>query len=41
MEAETIAAAQQIDFSMLALFWRATIVVKLVLLVLIAASFWS
>lgn len=38
---ETLAAAQDIDFSLWALFWRATITVKLVLIVLIAASFWS
>jgi biopolymer transport protein TolQ len=41
METETLAAAQQIDFSMLALFFRATLLVKIVMLVLIAASFWS
>ena len=41
MESETLAAAQQIDFSLLALFFRATFTVKIVMLVLIAASFWS
>jgi biopolymer transport protein TolQ len=41
MESETLAAAQQIDFSLLALFFRATLTVKIVMLVLIAASFWS
>ena len=41
MEAETLAAAQQMDFSLLALFWRATLTVKLVMLVLVLASFWS
>ena len=41
METETLAAAQQIDFSLLALFFRATFTVKLVMLVLIGASFWS
>jgi biopolymer transport protein TolQ len=41
METETLAAAQQIDFSLLALFFRATLTVKLVMLVLIVASFWS
>ena len=41
METETLAAAQQIDFSLLALFFRATLTVKLVMLVLIGASFWS
>ena len=41
MQPDTLAAAQQIDFSLLALFFRATFTVKLVMLVLIAASFWS
>ena len=41
MEAETLALAQEIDFSMWGLFARATITVKLVMLMLIAASFWS
>jgi len=41
METETLAIAQEIDFSFLALFLRATLVVKLVLIVLIIASFWS
>ena len=41
MEAETLAAAQGIDFSLWSLFARATIVVKLVMIMLIAASFWS
>jgi biopolymer transport protein TolQ len=41
MEAETLALAQEIDFSMWALFARATIVVKLVMLMLIGASFWA
>ena len=41
MEAETLALAQEIDFSMWALFARATIVVKLVMLMLIIASFWA
>jgi len=41
METETMAAAQQIDFSLLALFFRATFTVKIVMLLLIAASFWS
>jgi biopolymer transport protein TolQ len=38
---ETVATAQQIDFSLLALFFRATFTVKIVMLVLIGASFWS
>ena len=41
MEAETLALAQEMDFSMWALFARATFVVKLVMLVLILASFWA
>ncbi|CAM4408907.1 protein TolQ [Palleronia rufa] len=41
METETLAAAAEIDFSMLALFARATLTVKLVMLILIAASVWS
>lgn len=41
METETLALAQQVDFSMWALFARATLTVKLVMLMLIAASFWS
>ncbi|KZY32375.1 Tol-Pal system subunit TolQ [Roseovarius sp. HI0049] len=41
MEAETLAIAQEMDFSMWALFARATIVVKLVMLMLIIASFWA
>ncbi|MGH1415647.1 MAG: protein TolQ [Pelagimonas sp.] len=41
MEAETLALAQEIDFSMWGLFARATLTVKLVMLVLIIASVWS
>jgi biopolymer transport protein TolQ len=41
METETLAAVQEIDFSMLALFLRATITVKIVMLILIFASIWS
>ncbi|MEM9583444.1 MAG: protein TolQ [Pseudomonadota bacterium] len=41
MEAEAIGLANEVDFSVTALFWRATIVVKLVMLMLIAASFWG
>ena len=41
MQPDTLAAAQQIDFSLLALFFRATLTVKLVMLILIGASFWS
>ena len=41
MEAETLALAQEIDFSMWGLFGRATFTVKLVMLLLIAASIWA
>ncbi|MGH1424454.1 MAG: protein TolQ [Pseudooceanicola sp.] len=41
METETLALAQEIDFSLWALFARATIAVKLVMILLIIASFWS
>lgn len=41
METETLALASEIDFSMWALFARATLTVKLVMLSLILASFWS
>ncbi|MEE9428705.1 MAG: protein TolQ [Paracoccaceae bacterium] len=41
METETLALAREIDFSFLALFLRATLTVKLVLIILIIASFWS
>ncbi len=41
METEALAAAREIDFSMLALFLRATITVKIVIVTLLLASFWS
>lgn len=41
METETLALAQEIDFSMWALFARATLTVKFVVLLLILSSFWS
>jgi len=41
METETLAAVQSVDFSLLALFWRATFIVQLVMLALVLASFWS
>lgn len=41
METETLAAVQAVDFSMIALFLRATLTVKLVMLMLMFASFWS
>ncbi len=41
MEAETLALAQGVDFSLWGLFARATLVVKLVILMLTMASFWA
>lgn len=41
METETLAATQQMDFSLLAQFLRATLTVKIVMLSLIWASLWS
>ena len=41
METEALGMAQEIDFSLLALFARATITVKLVMLGLMVMSFWS
>ena len=41
METETLAMAQEIDFSLVALFMRATFTVKIVMLMLMIASFWS
>ena len=41
METETLALAQEIDFSMWSLFIRATLTVKLVMIVLLVASFWA
>ncbi len=41
MDTGTLAAAQDIDFSLLALFLRASFVVKLVMLMLTVASVWS
>ncbi len=41
MEAETLAVAQEMDFSLWALYARATLIVKLVMLMLIASSFWG
>ncbi|RMH42118.1 MAG: protein TolQ [Alphaproteobacteria bacterium] len=41
METEIIGAAQQVDFSLAALFWRASLIVKLVMIVLGVASVWS
>lgn len=41
MDTQTLASAQAIDFSLLALFWRASFVVKIVMLLLTIASVWS
>ncbi len=41
METETLALAQEIDFSLLGLFLRATLTVKLVMVALIIASIWA
>ncbi|AJE45907.1 protein TolQ [Celeribacter indicus] len=41
MDQNTLAMAQEIDFSLLALFMRATFTVKIVMILLIVASFWS
>lgn len=41
MEAETLALAKEIDFSMWGLFARATLTVKLVMVMLVISSFWS
>lgn len=41
MEAETLALAQEIDLSMWGLFARATLTVKIVMVMLILSSFWA
>lgn len=41
MDAETLASASEIDFSLWALFLRATITVKIVMIMLVLSSFWS
>ena len=41
METETLALAQEVDFSVWALFFKATLTVKIVMIMLIVASFWS
>ena len=40
METETLSMAQEMDFSLLALFFRASFVVQLVMVLLFAASIW-
>ena len=41
METETLRAAGELDFSLIALFFRATLTVKIVMLILIFSSIWS
>lgn len=41
MDPQALVAAKEIDFSILALFFRATFTVKLVMMGLLAMSFWS
>ena len=41
MDQTTLAAVPAMDFSLLALFWRATLLVKLVMMGLMFMSFWS
>jgi len=41
MDSSTLAQASDIDFSIIALFMRATFTVKIVMVLLIVASFWS
>ena len=41
METEALALAQEMDFSFWALFARATLTVKLVIIILIGSSFWA
>ncbi|TPE53787.1 protein TolQ [Amaricoccus solimangrovi] len=41
MQPDTLVAAQTLDFSLFALFLRATFTVKIVMVLLLAASFWS
>lgn len=41
METEILTSTRELDFSVLALYWRATFTVKLVMLLLLLGSFWS
>ncbi|MEO1733001.1 MAG: protein TolQ [Pseudomonadota bacterium] len=41
MEAEALAATQEIDFSLWGLYLRATLTVKLVMIILLMGSFWA
>jgi biopolymer transport protein TolQ len=40
METEALGVAREIDFSLIALFWRASLTVKIVMIMLVVASFW-
>ncbi|MEL6127516.1 MAG: protein TolQ [Pseudomonadota bacterium] len=41
METETLGAVSDVDFSLMALFLRATVTVKIVMIILVVASIWS
>jgi biopolymer transport protein TolQ len=41
METEALGLAQEFDFSLAALFWRATFTVKVVMIALVLASIWA
>ena len=41
MEENLLSQTQAVDFSLIALFVRATITVQIVMLILVASSFWS
>ena len=41
MELEAATSIQQLDFSLMALFLRATLTVKLVMIILLVSSIWS
>ena len=41
MEAETLALAQEMEFTLWALFMRATLIVKLVMIMLVVTSIWA
>ena len=41
MELEAAASVQQLDFSLMALFLRATLTVKIVMIILLVSSIWS
>ncbi|WP_112324126.1 protein TolQ [Oceanibium sediminis] len=41
METETLAAVSEVDFSLMALFLRATLTVKIVMAILVISSIWS